>query len=404
MGHALPREEHRNIRTPRGPPRLRATVLVVFLTAIAMTLGSLKLSAVPFAWIGAVWAIVAFHGAARVASSLGKAFLVNFGVALATLAVYELYLYVGERETERNQPRYSQKHTVPHAVLGVVPAKDTVTRATRYHGERLDYDVTYTIDARGLRIAPSTLSDEGGSCVLFFGCSFTFGEGLNDDEALPYQVGVKTAGKYTVLNFGFSGYGAHQMLAMLEQGYLEQIVRCTPRYAIYTSVPDHVRRSAGVSRYPFGPRYVLSPDGQLKMHGLINPSRTGPVVEGSRLLYQLAKSQIYRAISARGTIDDQDTRLYLQIVMASAKLLRERYPQASFHVLLWDDPYGETDLYLKVKRGLIDGALPVHLVSDILPNYRSDRMRYRLSPDDRHPSALANERLAEWLQGNVLRE
>jgi hypothetical protein len=74
----------------------------------------------------------------------------------------------------------------------------------------LIYDVTYTIDADGLRIAAGL--DENphdNRCMLFFGCSFTFGEGVDDHEAMPYVAG--TLANLRAYNFGFPGYGPHQM-------------------------------------------------------------------------------------------------------------------------------------------------------------------------------------------------
>jgi hypothetical protein len=55
-----------------------------------------------------------------------------------------------------------------------------------------------------------------------FGCSFTFREGVEDREAMPYLVGELS--KYIVYNFGFHGYGAHQMLSALEYGIVDRIV------------------------------------------------------------------------------------------------------------------------------------------------------------------------------------
>ncbi len=51
------------------------------------------------------------------------------------------------------------------------------------------------------------------SPVILFGCSFTFGAGLNDNETFSYKLS-----KYTgrnVYNRGLSGYGVQHMLYML---------------------------------------------------------------------------------------------------------------------------------------------------------------------------------------------
>ena len=76
----------------------------------------------------------------------------------------------------------------------------------------------YTIGPNGLRVSPPYEEVADVPCALFFGGSFTFGTGVEDDEALPYVAGILSEGKYRVYNFGYRGYGPHQMLAALESG------------------------------------------------------------------------------------------------------------------------------------------------------------------------------------------
>ena len=80
-------------------------------------------------------------------------------------------------------------------------------------GETL-YAVVYSVDKRGLRVEPPLAPGHGDRCVLFFGCSYTFGEGVNDAETLPYRTGVLAEGRLRMINFGLHGYGPHQMLAV----------------------------------------------------------------------------------------------------------------------------------------------------------------------------------------------
>src|SRR5690242_12950529 len=68
------------------------------------------------------------------------------------------------------------------------------------NGESI-YTVKYTIVDDGFRITPNNSST--GNTINFLGCSFTFGEGLNDDQTLPYY--VSEFGRYHVRNYGFVG-------------------------------------------------------------------------------------------------------------------------------------------------------------------------------------------------------
>ena len=91
------------------------------------------------------------------------------------------------------------------------------------------YDVTYTINKYGLRVSPHDLKENITNTynfknILFFGGSFTFGEGVNDDENLPWKIEKKSNYKLKSYNFGFHGYGSHQMLRTLELGLIDNIV------------------------------------------------------------------------------------------------------------------------------------------------------------------------------------
>src|SRR6201987_2615937 len=77
----------------------------------------------------------------------------------------------------------------PRPVIGWGPS-----RAGRFPNERIDpetgaaiYRAAYTIDSNLLR---QTQSCEKGPAVVFFGCSFTFGLGLNDADTLQPLFGA----------------------------------------------------------------------------------------------------------------------------------------------------------------------------------------------------------------------
>jgi len=280
-----------------------------------------------------------------------------------------------------------------------------VTRVTRtYHGH-IEYDVTYTLDGDGLctTVAPSREKPRG--CVVFFGGSFTFGDGVDDADTLPSQVAVKTGGQLRVVNLGIGGAGAQQVLAQIEGDMVEGKSHCTPTRAIYSAIPHHVARAAGKPPSTnFGPRYVLKSDGRIVKVGRIEDARGNTLVERSRILSQLLKSHIYRRLEYP-RLTDEDYRTYAAIVKASEQLFRQRFPGASFDVLLWDDaPNGDTALYEKVRGVLRREGLRVHLVPDIIPEYRKDRSRYLVSPHDRHPNARAYARLADWVATELLKD
>src|SRR5580700_8970859 len=94
-------------------------------------------------------------------------------------------------------------------------------------------------------VAPSYSKNDLARTIVFLGCSYAFGSGLEDNETLPYQLGVQSAGRYRTFNFSFEGYSPAQMLAQIEHGIVRRVVDGSPQYAYYIAIPHHVWRVAG---------------------------------------------------------------------------------------------------------------------------------------------------------------
>ncbi len=240
--------------------------------------------------------------------------------------------------------------------------------------------------------------------MLFFGCSFTFGEGLQDDQTLPYQVGLRSGGHYRTLNFGFHGYGPHQMLAEIEQGIVRRVVDCQPAYAIYQAIPHHVARVAGkVTFMRHAPRYQMGPDGTVRLAGHFDDD--GPKTEsrfGFEVRWQLRKSAIYRMLqNIESRVSEDDVQLTLAVVGKSRDLLAAEYPGIKFQVILWESWKEEDALYRELQTGFRQMNIPVHLIEDILPGYTVDSTKYVLGTYDKHPNALANQIIADYVLNKI---
>jgi hypothetical protein len=261
------------------------------------------------------------------------------------------------------------------------------------------YDVQYSIDSNGLRVAPPYLKDKLAGTILFFGCSFTFGEGLKDSETLPYQVGVQSEGRYRTFNFGVGGYGPEQMLAAIEHGMVARVVDSSPQYVYYIAIPGHVWRVAGRVKWGgHAPRYVLGADGAVSQAGYFEDRK--PLADRLGLTHgvrQLNKSAIWQLLSTRDyPVTDSDIRLYLAVVRRSRELLAAQYPDVRFRVILWWNQAFEPQrpVYEKMQEGFRQMGIPFDLVEDVLPGYKTNSPQYVLSSMDHHPNALADRLLA----------
>ena len=348
--------------------------------------------------------MIGIHG------SWPRAILLNLGIVASLLAGAEAYLATHEYTTTI----FSEGFIVPDDVVGFAPAKGIQAHAFKARNVGLFhaptgvlFNATYTIDSDGLRIAPPYRRNDLIGTAVFFGCSFAFGEGLQDNETLPYQIGTLSGEKYRTFNFAFEGYNPAQMLAELEHGVVQHVVGTTPQFAFYVAMPNHVWRVAGrVAWAAHAPRYVLNTDGTVRQEGKFENRE--PLARrlglGNRVDKQLRKSAVWRMVSMRDyRINDDDLRLYFAVVRRSQELITAQYPGIQFRVILWpnQEVAQERETYEKQKEGFHQMGIPTDLVEEILPGYATDRSPYILGPTDHHPSALANRLLAQHVLGEI---
>ncbi len=381
----------------------------------------------PYLYIAGILGAVGILSAILAVQPYVKALFVNAGVIALALGGAELYFY--EVHFAEEPPRELVYHMASdsaergaiidqfayHEILGYAPLKEhRFTEATHFKGTLL-YDVAYTVNKQGLRISSPAGSQFNPEtpCILFFGDSFTFGEGVRDEESLPYRVTVKSNQAYLTYNFGFFGYGPHQMLAQLQHGLVREAINCTPRYAIYQALPSHVSRAAGLEAWDkAGPKYVLGKDHTVMSAGHFNDEVQPGMLAALRrwhphlpytVRFGLEKSALYRALLyMRRDTNQSDVDLFCGIVQQSRQHLEATYPGIEFHMILWDFSHQTDPVEIKIIKALKAAGIQLHLISTIIPEYGSHRERYILHPADGHPNQVTHDLLAGYILASIV--
>ncbi len=283
-------------------------------------------------------------------------------------------------------------NAVPDPVLGYRPIPRHVwSHCIKKYGSTEVYDATYTSLDSGWRVTPQR-GDTADTAVVFFGCSFTFGEGLKDSESFPYRVGQLLGDRYQVFNLGFSGYGAHQMLAEIESGRLDPVLRGYKKtHFYYLTIESHVERCGGMMLWDRDSRrYVLD-------HGEVVD--TGTFREHLSLPRRLAewvfrKSFVFELLFNRPNPAERQrmTELHLAILEKCNRLLLKKYGQ-SLVVLLW--PGVES-----FKEPLTRAGVATVELAPLLPGYRDASNPYRIHHDG-HPNARASGIIADMIAGRI---
>lgn len=272
--------------------------------------------------------------------------------------------------------------------VGVLPSPGAYRSERHAADGTVIYDVTYTVGPDQLRVTPD--NPAGPYRVNFFGCSFTYGEGLRDDETLPYYFSqaIRTA---HVMNFGYHGRGANNALALLESNW-----DTTGDINFFLGAGFQVERGVCHPDWTVhSPRYELLSDGSLKRNGACGEPRG----LSDRLLTSAYRySNILAKVDnfLRSHISDDDVRLYLATLRRMASLSHARGQK--FVVGYINDPNSQVG----------ETSYPNNRIMKEIASFADDLIDMALPPDPRnniggdgHPSGYANQKRAAILAGHL---
>ncbi len=300
----------------------------------------------------------------------------------------------------------SDRFIIPDPLLGYAPRPGVRARIIWRRFGRTIYDAHYGIDPRGHRLTVGS-NDHSATSVVFVGDSYTFGDGLNDTQALPARFSQTTGFALKVTNAAFSGYGTNQVLRLVDSGRLIPDLKSGPRLIIYSASDQQLGRiddRAWVHRAGT-PRFVLE-EGRLRDAGVFEPGWLGTSVALA------SRSAIVAGLRdlALAAPSPASARLFGAMVAAARDAAKLRYG-ADFLVLLWDEPAWQdggdvgrarqrTAAVQAMAAEMQARGVPYLRVSALIPDYTSQMSSYVLSGSG-HPSAALNQRLARALAGKL---
>ncbi len=278
--------------------------------------------------------------------------------------------------------------------MGYKPPPECQATAIHKVNGTLVYKATYTIDEYSRRVTPTDPGSMQDRFILFFGGSFTFGEGVAGTETLPFFC-AQFAPRYRPYNYGFLGYGPQQMLEHLKKESITDEVTEDSGIAVYTFIDSHIKRAVGSMHVYSGwgdnmPYYDLAAGNLLVRKGSFRKDR--PVVS---LLYTLlSKSQVVRYLHLDfPKIRAYHFRLTAKIIEASRDIFKEKFNSDDFYVIIYPGSYYGRTLAGYLKKA---GIKYVDCKSTLNPN---DPEFY--IDEHRHPSAKAYRIMAEKLTAEI---
>ncbi|MDH3663395.1 MAG: hypothetical protein OEU92_25830 [Alphaproteobacteria bacterium] len=271
--------------------------------------------------------------------------------------------------------------------LGTLPSKG-VHRARKADitGEVI-YDVIYTIDADGFRQPPKP-GPEDGEHVYFLGGSATFGEGLNDDQTLPWEFSRLYPERW-VRNMAVSGWGLHQAYTVWQNQITEPGAT-----VIVQTAPWHADRAACIPKYSgLSPRYEMVGD------GLERTGRCRSWFDNQALSRAMLESHLLQRLYDVGNNGHAGRKidLYFATLQEMGELASERgqcfivaFNKAREDYMA-DAGYSNQDIVERLS------ALGLDIVDTTLAERKEDLDPVYFIRGDGHPTGAANEAKAALL-------
>lgn len=217
--------------------------------------------------------------------------------------------------------------------------------------------------------------------ILIFGCSFAFGDGLQENETFSYLLSKYS--KRPVYNKAYLGWGPQHILYQLRRDDFYKEVK-KPEYIIYVLIDDHYER---MFRYQYPPpyasillRYKLTKNGFEEIH---------PFLEPLWGLYTVNKVQslIENNILKMPIFYKKYQNYFYLMMKESNNLVKKHYPNAKFVILLYRK---EARMFIdepSLRKKLENEGIKIVDSDELTPRLELDKPLYRLQ--DNHPSKYA---------------
>jgi len=323
--------------------------------------------------------------------SLTSVFFVIYGIETVVGWIHD----AGQKAPAANQaqyagPAYDSSYAFDE-FLGRKPIPSHNFKWVKTLNGKPVIDVVMHVDSFSRRITPSvdSLNPKRDRYALFFGCSFTYGDAVADNETIPYYF-QKDNTAFQAYNYGFFGYSPRHMLARLQHQNVTTQVAQKQGFAVYTYIEDHVNRaipSAGwIGMYDgYFPNVDESSMQTNGVYRFVHPLKY-------RLGMMVFKSKVRQhfAMDFPFAYRPKDYELTANLIKKSQEEYKKQFKNDDFYVVLYPDALKKDSpmLGLLKERGI--------KVIDFRNLFPYPSKKYQLQHDG-HPNPEAHRRLMEEL-------
>ena len=231
-------------------------------------------------------------------------------------------------------------YLLPHPTLGLVPRPSSTFTHAQVTKDPADSIVRYTMNADAQRITPRVDAPEGH--LMLFGCSYTFGQGLQDTVRVGWSLAERWP-SIQVHDLSFMGFSPQQTVDIIESSRLPSGIRPEDEVVgLFLFTENHSNSALGD---PFSLRWLYSSSRYVMDHGRAirrgsfvrtAPVRTG-LTKGLQDLGLDGGAAIVQAITSIGRSKDHGSELVASMCVRMQRSFRRRFPNGRFFVVIFPE-------------------------------------------------------------------
>jgi hypothetical protein len=220
---------------------------------------------------------------------------------------------------------YAHNFHVPDPDLGYKNKPSVQANFKKKIGNKLIYKTVYNTDEYSRRITPVKNIEKRNKFIIFFGGSYTFGEGLNNNQTLPYYFGQLNP-TFMPYNYGCGGWGTQQMLVKLQSNSIMNEIKEKEGLAVYVFIDYHITRVIGaahtLSWTSSFPRYEIDANGNLIRSGTLSSLKASSSTSDFKINF-------YKNIKAK------HIKLTAKIIEEAKNTFQKKFENKDFYVLFY---------------------------------------------------------------------
>ena len=337
-----------------------------------------------------IFFILVFFGNIKKLTNIIKIIFIPFIIFSILFAVFTVSEYFSKIKLNANQ-NYSSKMSENFKLLFKEDKfsgyklsnnfSDTISKKTNNNKV---YKAFYKTDSLGRKETYGNLNSDKNHLV-FFGCSYTFGDGISNSKIFTQRLKNLLKEKSSVYNYGVPGYGTQQMLAKLQFGNIEKEILQQNGKAIYVYVPGIISRNIGAFS-TFGwsniyPCYSLE-NNKLKYFR----SSVDAFPLRAKFFKIMNHFHLFRYLKINRNFDypkinNEHIKLTSEMIIESKKIYQSKFKNSEFYVLIFPHLHSKDKNTETLKKHLLKDSIKIIDLSNF-----ADTILDKSIPLDGHPS------------------